>query len=114
MILRIINFGLYYGDVPDNQTIESSLNAVGSFKDAKNTAETRRSGVWNEMLRDIAVSTDRLWTFVRTLSGLIGEDADSLLVTADEATAAAARGFKRSARRQPIALQRSKVRLWRC
>ena len=111
MILRIINFGLYYGDVPDNQTIESSLNAVGSFKDAKNTAETRRSGVWNEMLRDIAVSTDRLWTFVRTLSGLIGEDADSLLVTADEATAAAARELQaqRKATADRLAAFQSKV-----
>ena len=71
----------------------------------------RRSGIWDEMLRDIAVSTDRLWTFVRTLSGLIGEDADSLLVTADEASASAARDLQaqRKATAERVAAFQTKI-----
>jgi hypothetical protein len=47
-------------------------------------AEERRSGLWNEMLKDAALATDRLWIFIRTLSGLIGEDAESVLDSADD------------------------------
>jgi len=93
-IKKLIEYGLYYADVPDPKTIKATLGGASSSDDALGNAETRRSGIWNEMLRDIAVSTDRLWTFVRTLSGLIGEDADSLLVTADEASASAARDLQ--------------------
>jgi hypothetical protein len=93
-IRELIEYGLYYADVPDPSTVEKALNGANGSDGALGTASTRRSGIWNEMLRDIAVSTDRLWTFVRTLSGLIGEDADGLLVTADEATAAAARDLQ--------------------
>ena len=49
-------------------------------------AEERRAGIWNEMLKDAALATDRLWIFVRTLSGLIGEDAESILESADDDT----------------------------
>ena len=63
------------------------------------------------MGRHGCVSTDRLWTFVRTLSGLIGEDADSLLVTADEASAAAARDLQaqRKATAERVAAFQTKI-----
>jgi hypothetical protein len=112
-IKRILEFGLYYADVPDIKSLEATLNgsAAPDKPDALGTAKSRRSGIWNEMLRDIAISTDRLWTFVRTLSGLIGEDADSLLVTADEASAAAARELQsqRKATNDRIAAFQSKI-----
>jgi hypothetical protein len=110
-IKKLIEYGLYYADVPDPKTIEATLNGASKPTDALGTAATRRSGVWNEMLRDIAVSTDRLWTFVRTLSGLIGEDADSLLVTADEASAAAARDLQaqRKATAERVAAFQTKI-----
>jgi hypothetical protein len=95
-VRSMIEYGLYYADIPNPDSIAATLNgsSASQSKDAIGTATTRRSGIWNEMLRDIAISTDRLWTFVRTLSGLIGEDADSLLITADEASAAAARDLQ--------------------
>lgn len=110
-IKKLIEYGLYYADVPDPKTIEATLNGASKPTDALGTAATRRSGVWNEMLRDIAVSTDRLWTFVRTLSGLIGEDADSLLVTADEASATAARDLQaqRKATAERVAAFHTKI-----
>lgn len=111
-IKKLIEYGLYYADVPDPKTIETTLNGASKpTNDALGTAATRRSGVWNEMLRDIAVSTDRLWTFVRTLSGLMGEDADSLLVTADEASASAARDLQaqRKATAERVAAFQTKI-----
>lgn len=110
-IKKLVEYGLYYADIPDPEPIKATLNGASSAADALGTAETRRSGVWNEMLRDIAVSTDRLWTFVRTLSGLIGEDADSLLVTADEASAAAARDLQaqRKATAERVAAFQTKI-----
>jgi hypothetical protein len=53
------------------------------------TAAERRGGVWNELLREMAISSDRLWTFIRTLSGLIGESADDMFVSGDSNQAAA-------------------------
>jgi len=91
-IRGVVNRGLYYADIPDIKSLETTLNGISPPEkpDALGTAKSRRSGIWNEMLRDIAISTDRLWTFVKTLSGLIGDDADSLLVTADKASTDAA------------------------
>ena len=51
--------------------------AVGSI------AATRQN-LWNDLLREISISNDRLWVFVRTLSGVIGEEASTLLSNADE------------------------------
>lgn len=112
-IKTLIEYGLYYADIPDVESIKATLNGGGADPptDALGNAVTRRSGIWNEMLRDIAVSMDRLWTFVRTLSGLIGEDADSLLVTADEASAAAAKDLQaqRKATVERIAALQTKI-----
>lgn len=90
-IRSLVEYGLYYADVPEEETIKATLSGSSKKDDALGTAKSRRSGIWNEMLRDIAISTDRLWTFVRTLSGLIGDDASSLLITADDASVAASR-----------------------
>jgi hypothetical protein len=51
---------------------------------ALGSAAAVRGGLWKELLRELAISNDRLWIFVRTLSGAIGEDASSLLSSADE------------------------------
>jgi hypothetical protein len=46
------------------------------------------------MLRDLSISNDRMWIFIKTLSGAIGEEANSLLNTADEQAQAAQRAFE--------------------
>ena len=50
------------------------------------------------MKRELAISTDRVWTFVRTLSGLIGEDADSIIMAADESAMRASQEMERQRR----------------
>lgn len=43
----------------------------------------RRGGMWQEALREIAVSQDKLFIFVRQLSGGLNEPADQILVGED-------------------------------
>lgn len=50
------------------------------------TIEGVRKTLWQDTLREIAISNDKLWIFVRTLSGAMGEDASTVLTQADEAT----------------------------
>ena len=87
--------GLYTGDEP-----HTDLDAVGAFLDAEAletggagavTAQTRREGLWTEFQRYLAVSQDRLWIFVRLMSGCIGGDVSEVITMADEATLAANR-----------------------
>lgn len=56
--------------------------------------EATRATLWNEMLREISISSDRLWVFVKLLSGAMGESAETLLTVADEAAQKAQRAFE--------------------
>jgi hypothetical protein len=58
------------------------------------TQKDSRAGIWNDMLREISISNDRLYTFVRTLSGAMGEDASVLLSSVDETAQRAARAME--------------------
>ena len=82
---------------------DNDLKKLVSAALPSGSAEERRAGLWNEMLREIAISTDPLWSFVRTLSGLIGEPAESLITTADETSLRAAKQIED--RRKQIANQ---------
>ena len=44
------------------------------------SATERRNALWAEVLRELAVSNDRLLTFLRTVAGLIGEEVAGLVV----------------------------------
>ena len=56
-------------------------------------AERDRSFLWSEVLREVNIGADRLWMFVKVLSGAMGEPADSLLTLADENAQRAQRAF---------------------
>ena len=88
---------LYYAFVPSDEDVQAEFNSLLP----NGSAEERRSGLWTEFMRDMAISTDRVWTFIRTLSGLIGEGADTLITTADEASQRAAKEVQ--AQRKQIA-----------
>lgn len=90
---RIVEAGLYCFAVESPQSPPHA--AAGSGVTAEQavgvgTPEEQRKALWNDFLRFIAVANDRVIVFIRTLSGLIGEDADSLLVSADASTSASA------------------------
>ena len=88
---------LYYAFVPTDAEVKAELEAALP----SGSAEERREGLWTELRRDMAISTDRVWMFIRTLSGLIGESADTLITTADEASQRAAKEVQ--AQRRQIA-----------
>jgi len=81
----------------------NELDPVAAFldvaKDPKDgagavTPQTRRAGLWAEMQRHVAVSQDRLWVFVRLMSGKIGGNASEVITLADEATLKAAKAIQ--------------------
>jgi hypothetical protein len=47
------------------------------------TREKRHSELWSEALKELAVGGDRLYCFVRQMSGLIGEDLQSVIKSND-------------------------------
>ena len=47
--------------------------------EADHKARARRHGMWKETLRELAISDDPLYTFLRHMAGLIHEDATSIL-----------------------------------
>jgi hypothetical protein len=46
----------------------------------KRLSETRREEVWNDSMREAAISGDRLYAFIRQLSGTIHESVDAVCV----------------------------------
>ena len=91
-LLRLLRYGLFYATLPTREEVKAKQDAM--LAGLTGSAEGRRDGLWNEFHREIAISTDRLFVFVKTLSGLIGDDVDSLISPADEATMRAAKEMR--------------------
>ena len=58
------------------------------------TPESRRDGLWNEFRRKLGISGDRLWAFVRLLSGAVGGDVNEIITMADESTMRATKAIQ--------------------
>ena len=58
------------------------------------TPESRRDGLWTEFQRHSAISQDRLWVFLRLLSGAVGGEVNEIITTADEATLRATKAIQ--------------------
>jgi hypothetical protein len=86
------------GDPNDNtpDPVQAFLEANNPAKggEALVTPQTRREGLWNEMHRHVAISQDRLWVFVRLMSGKIGGNVSEVITLADEATLKAAKAIQ--------------------
>ena len=70
-----------------DSSVSTSSDAVAQSllaNDSLGTPEAMRGSLWKELLRELAISNDRLWVWVRTLSGSMGEEASTLLSAADE------------------------------
>ena len=57
-------------------------------------ANSRREALWTEFQRHLSISQDRLWVFVRLLSGAIGGDVNEIITMADEASQQATRALQ--------------------
>jgi molybdopterin-guanine dinucleotide biosynthesis protein A len=106
---RVLLYGLQYATLDEKAAsekeerdraaeLQSAPITSASTPGASGSAQDRRAGLWNEMKRELAISTDRVWTFVRTLSGLIGEDADSIIMAADDSAMRASQEMERQRR----------------
>jgi len=91
-LLRLLRYGLFYATLPTDAELKTKHDAM--LAGLTGSAEGRREGLWNEFQREVAISTDRLFCFVKTLSGLIGDNVDSLISPADEATMRAAKEMR--------------------
>ena len=95
--------------IKDSRAIESENSLIKKFNedgseerkrvfnistDIDANSRDRRSGLWEDARREIAVSTDRLLVFVRTLSGMLGETVESILVGDDPELAVAQKALK--------------------
>ncbi len=68
----------------DNNSMEYK-EIFGDSKSAEETSRERRSSLWNDALREISVSSDKLLIFVRMLSGGLNESISDLLQGEDAA-----------------------------
>ena len=57
-------------------------------------AHQRRDGLWTEFHRHLAIAQDRLWVFVRLLSGGIGGDVSEVITMADQASQQATKALQ--------------------
>ena len=57
-------------------------------------ANDRREALWTEFQRHLSISQDRLWVFVRLLSGAIGGDVNEVITMADEASQQATKALQ--------------------
>ena len=74
--------------------VDSFLKTQADDPRSMVTAQTRREGLWTEFHRHVAISQDRLWVFLRLVSGYIGGDVSEIITMADEATLAATRAIQ--------------------
>ena len=81
-------------DPPD--AVDAFLKVHVSPKDGAGavTAQARRDGLWTEMQRHLAISQDRLWIFIRLMSGGIGGDVNEVITMANEATLKATKALQ--------------------
>lgn len=81
-------------DPPD--AVDAFLKVHASPKEGAGavTAQARRDGLWTEMQRHLAISQDRLWIFIRLMSGSIGGDINDVITMANEATLKATKALQ--------------------
>ena len=89
----------FEGDKDDGKCADTTAAFLEMNKSTRDgagevTAQTRRDGLWTEMRRHVAISQDRLWIFIRLMSGGIGGDVQEVITMADAATLKAAKAIQ--------------------
>ena len=87
-ILAIVNRALLLMlSMDDDDEGDASLEMTDLLTGAPSpgdTAHNRREALWMQFRRNVGIAHDRLWVFVRTMSGCIGGDINEIIVMADE------------------------------
>ena len=95
--LRIVNRALVATSalLPENDAaVERVEGLLAAVSEEGVTAEQRRDGLWTEFRRHSAISQDRLWVFLRLLSGSVGGEVNEIITMADEATLRATKAIQ--------------------
>ena len=95
--LRIVNRALVATSalLPENDAaVERVEGLLAAVSEEGVTAEQRRDGLWTEFRRHSAISQDRLWVFLRLLSGSLGGEVNEIITMADEATLRATKAIQ--------------------
>ena len=66
--------------------IEAMLEEQSHFDESTGGAFARREALFGEFTRELAIGHDRLWIFLRLLSGMVGGDVNEVVSLADEAS----------------------------
>ena len=98
-IRNVLTLGVDVGTRILHARKTAALVAVKKAKEAADAAENnpaiqRRAGLWTEFMRSLAIGHDPLWVFVKTLSGFLGEDINSVITMADDAAIRASRAIQ--------------------
>ena len=101
---RILQRGLMSARVVADATVQTQtsalLNEMLDSADASgrgaasSSVYERRDGLWTEFRRNVGISHDRLWVFVRLMSGSIGGDVNEIVTMADDATMKATKAIQ--------------------
>ena len=89
-----------------NRLNEQHTAEAAAFRrsiDIEDASKERRSAVWSDALREVAISGDRLYSFVRAVTGAIGEAADAAVAWEDDDLKASA---KEAVARQKVMAER--------
>ena len=87
---RILRRAIVAANALPVKTEDSATDRVDGLltglQDEGVTPHSRRDGLWNEFRRELGISNDRLWVFVRLMSGAVGGDVNEIISMADEVT----------------------------
>jgi len=67
---------------------------IKELSDGDDSTLVRRDAIWSEFRRHVAISQDRLWVFVRLMSGCVGGDVNEIITMANEATLKATKAIQ--------------------
>jgi hypothetical protein len=92
----------YVERISQDDSVEMG-EVFGLYRNIEDSSRDRRADIWTDAIREVAISGDRLFRFVTTLTGAIGEAADSAISWEDEDLKAMA---KEAATRQKAMAER--------
>ena len=105
-ILRLVNQCIVYqaairAEERSNQSNGAEGSEIAGFLELDRmdhangvNAVERREGLWTEFHRHLSISQDRLWVFMRLLSGGIGGDVNEVVTMADQASQQATKALQ--------------------
>ena len=94
--------------IPPDDAASTAFSPHGGHMQS-NENLSRRSAVWSDVLRELAISGDRLYSFLQTLAGIVHEDVQAIIKLEDpivEGNQKALQAQRMEMQKQALAFQR--------